>query len=354
MNSSSSTDSLLADAVEDVLRGHCDLRVVRRIEAGESADGLWRQLTDSGFADALVPAASDGAGLSLREASPIAIACGRHVLPLPLALTMPVRAALALRGLAVPEGPITIAPHAVQQEGGVIEAASVPYLRTAQWVLVSDAQRDLLLPVAAATRVTCAPRELSGRVRWERLPSDALAWSRSGDAAGSLVDWLAMAAALTAAQMAGAMQRVCEMTVNYANERVQFGKPIARLQAIQQQISVLAEQVWAVRSGASIGLCPVQGTALCVEPLRAAVAKARASEAVVAVTAIAHAVHGAIGVSEEYDLQMLTRQLHEWRAQYGSESHWNTRLGATLLADERSALQFIQQRIAPGAMAFTT
>lgn len=36
---------------------------------------------------------------------------------------------------------------------------------------------------------------------------------------------------------------------------------------------------------------------------------------------------GAIGISEEYDLQLLTRRLHEWRLADGSEGYWEDLLG---------------------------
>jgi alkylation response protein AidB-like acyl-CoA dehydrogenase len=53
---------------------------------------------------------------------------------------------------------------------------------------------------------------------------------------------------------------------------------------------------------------------------------------VVLVASIAHAVHGAIGVTEEYDLQLFTRRLHEWRMAHGSEAHWNPIIGRSMLA----------------------
>lgn len=108
------------------------------------------------------------------------------------------------------------------------------------------------------------------------------------------------------------------MTIAYANDRVQFGKPIGKLQAIQQQLSVMAEESFAARAAAQLAL---SGAGWQVDALRAAVGKQRASEAAVTVAAVAHAVHGAIGVTEEYDWELLTRRVHEWRAHYGSESY---------------------------------
>lgn len=88
--------------------------------------------------------------------------------------------------------------------------------------------------------------------------------------------------------MAGAMERLLEMTIRYANDRSQFGKPIGKLQAIQQQTSVMAEQVFAARTAALVGL---SGGGPRVDVIRAAVARAPAEEAAVASVAISHAVH---------------------------------------------------------------
>jgi acyl-CoA dehydrogenase len=76
--------------------------------------------------------------------------------------------------------------------------------------------------------------------------------------------------------------------------------------------------------------------------LAAAVAKARASEAAGLVADTAHAVHGAIGVTQEYDLQLYTRRLRAWRVAHGSEAHWNQRIGEQVLAGTASVLDTIR------------
>jgi acyl-CoA dehydrogenase len=83
------------------------------------------------------------------------------------------------------------------------------------------------------------------------------------------------------------------------------------------------------------------------QPLRAAGAKARASEAAGMVAPMAHAIHGAIGVTAELDLQLFTRRLHEWRADFGSERAWNTVLGRALLATGESTLDFMRAQLLP-------
>jgi acyl-CoA dehydrogenase len=71
--------------------------------------------------------------------------------------------------------------------------------------------------------------------------------------------------------------------------------------------------------------------------LRVAVAKARTSEAALEVAALAHSIHGAIGFTAEFDLQLYTRRLHAWRQAAGSESYWQEVLGEELV-DRRDGL----------------
>jgi acyl-CoA dehydrogenase len=67
------------------------------------------------------------------------------------------------------------------------------------------------------------------------------------------------------------------------------------------------------------------------------VAKARTSEAALEVASLSHSIHGAIGFTHEFDLQLFTRRLHAWRQSGGAESYWHTVLGNELV-DNRSGL----------------
>jgi hypothetical protein len=251
-------------------------------------------------------------------------------------MTLAVRASLAAAGHRV-AGPVTLAQAPAALGAGPIVCTAVPCGMVADWVLLSTPASDCLLPSAAAARQRAGGHgSLAADMQWPGLPAQAIALPRAADAP----DWRATAAALVAAQMAGAMERLLAMTIQYANERSQFGKPIGKLQAIQQQLSVMAEQVFAARSAALIGL---SGAGTRVDPLRAAIAKARAGEAAVTAAAVSHAVHGAIGVTAEFDLQLYTRRLHEWRGQYGGETYWQRRLGQALIADTATPLQFVLQ-----------
>lgn len=324
------------DAMEQLLGGYCTPAEVRKIEHSGAGDALWAELQASGFIDALVSEEMGGSGLTLNDVFPIAFVSGRHALPLPLAHTMFVRGVFAAAGKTLPEGAIAIATAATEANGAVT-SMQVSFGRLAQWVLVSRGNTAYLLSTAAA-QVTASGGNgsVDADFVWPSIPGDAISLSGA-------TDWRLIGACVTAALLAGAQERVFEITLNYANERSQFGKPIAKFQAIQQQLSVMAEQVFAAKMAAQIGF---NGDSIVPAPLKVAVAKARASQAAPQVAATGHAVHGGMGFTEEYDLQLYTRRLHEWRMAYGSEAFWNRQLGQQLLQQpDTRAIDFIRQDI---------
>jgi acyl-CoA dehydrogenase len=332
-------DALLAASIDRFLAGCSTSAVVREVERSRDAAALWAEVEASGYADLLVDESAGGAGLHLQDAFAVWLACGRHALPVPLAATMWVRAAVSRAGIEVPPGPLALASQCSRAADGSLSCQGVPFGALADWVLIADAQGCVLLPVAAGRReATGVHGSLQAHIRWPAHAAGALLLPTA-------CDGLHAGALLTATLMAGAMQRVLEATLAYANERAQFGKSIGKFQAVQQQLSVMAEQAFAARMAAEIG-CASDGIA--PPPLRAAAAKARASEAAEKVVAIAHAVHGAIGVTAEYDLQLHTRRLQEWRADFGSQAWWHARLGAALLAAPQPlTLQFLLDGLLP-------
>lgn len=146
-----------------------------------------------------------------------------------------------------------------------------------------------------------------------------------------------LGALCVAGQMAGAMAAVLELTTGYAKERSQFGRPISGFQAIQQQISVLAEEAAAAQAAADLAFAhPLDS----MTDEIVAVAKVTVGEAAATVAGIAHAVHGAIGISHEHDLHLYTTRLHAWRLAYGSAAYWAGRLGEAFLGRDQSPVDF--------------
>jgi len=137
------------------------------------------------------------------------------------------------------------------------------------------------------------------------------------------------------AMMVGALERVLEESVRYAGDRVQFGRPIGRNQAIQQQLALLAGDVVSARVAALVACQDAPSTVSidCATTLfSAAVAKVRVGEAATRGTSIAHQVHGAIGFTYEHSLQFATRRLWAWREAHGSDAWWARRLGEIAIA----------------------
>lgn len=334
------TDSardLVSDTVEQLLAEASAPRRVREIEAGGSTRALWQAIVESGFADALVPEDRGGAGLGLGGVLAIVLACGRHAVPLPFAHTMAVRALLADAGARWPDGPATVALAMADDVAG-ITCLRVAFGRVSEWVLAGRPGSAVLLPASAArVEPSRVHGSLEADLRWDAIPSDAVVIQ------GAL-PLRRIGAALHAGLLAGAMDRVLSLTVAHANDRVQFGKSIGKFQAIQQQLSVLAEEVFAARMAARIGL---SGPGHLPGELQAAVAKARTSEAAARVAAIAHAVQGAMGITEEGDLQLYTRRLHDWRLADGAEHHWNARIGDVVLAHPGRFAAAVQERLSP-------
>ena len=139
----------------------------------------------------------------------------------------------------------------------------------------------------------------------------------------------AVAAAITAGLMAGAMEQILATTVDYASTRKQFGREISKFQAIQHNLAIMAEEVTAARMAAQAAFV---GAPLEVSPQRAAAAKTRTGQAAQAVAAHAHAIHGAIGMTQEFHLHHLTGALHQWRLAHGGEAYWARELGRWALA----------------------
>lgn len=326
--------SLLSDSFEEILRGLCDAASVRAIERGAAWAELWRRLDETGFVDALVPESRGGAGLSLADVHPLLEACGRYALPVPLAETMLARAMLASAAMPAPAGPVVLAPCSAQ--GKTVVAPLLACAATAGHALISLRGEMACVPLEAARRLPLAPGSLAGSLVWPQSAFDA-----AEPKLRAAYDLEVVNACLLAAQMAGAMARACEMTVRYALERSQFGRPIGSFQAVQQQISVMAEQSALAHAAARLG-CNSSGPL--PEARAAAVAKGVTSECAAAVAAIAHAVHGAIGITAEHPLQCFTRRLHDWRRCGGSEVYWYRRTGGALLRSRAPlALDFVRR-----------
>ncbi|MBO6784486.1 MAG: acyl-CoA/acyl-ACP dehydrogenase [Alphaproteobacteria bacterium] len=298
-------------------------------ETGEWPSALWDAITENGLDRVLVPEAQGGFGGGWEDACEILLAAGRYAAPVPLAETVAASWLLGRAGLHMPEGILTLADgDAVSLRDGKASGTllRVPWGASATRLVAQavDDQPDVVAVFSPVGGKAAADRNI-GRDPRDTLLIDAL--KAEAGPGGSV---MAAGALARACQMAGAVARVLDMTVAYANERGQFGRPIGKFQAIQQQLAALAGETAAANMAARMACRALDRGADGFAEV--ATAKIRAGEAAGRAAAIAHQVHGAIGFTDEHRLHHLTRRLWSWRAEFGTESVWAGHLGRLVAA----------------------
>ena len=155
--------------------------------------------------------------------------------------------------------------------------------------------------------------------------SDILAFDnapvKTGPASSDIMLWSALA---HTALIAGATDAVLELSIDYANERQQFGRPIGKFQAVQQALAECAEESAAVNCA---GQAAARAAMLDDPSFEIGAAKARGSRAAVNAARIAHQIHGGIGFTQEHVLHRYTSRLITWSSAYGNEGYWNRHIG---------------------------
>jgi alkylation response protein AidB-like acyl-CoA dehydrogenase len=325
---------MFTEAIEKILTDLCTPARVRAVENGDGAKALWSALEDGGFLELLTPEVADGAGLSLEALFPIFLAFGRHALPVPAAQSIAARALMRDCSHVPPAGMLTLAGTAYREADGGLCVARMAYGMLADFALVNLDGELLLFDCSQARRQSSGVHASQCATLYWSSETVGTSLGNNGE------EVRVFSAAIHAAAIAGAMERALDMTLEYCNDRVQFGKAIGKFQAVQHQLSVMAEQVAVSRIAAELAFAGDQSVPALIP---AAIAKARTSMAVPLVAATAHALFGAIGVTEELDLQLFTRRLHEWRVSEGADIYWNGIVGQALLAQPNvTASEFVR------------
>lgn len=327
--------TILSDSVNGLLSERVTKGLVQKAEEGEFPAALWNEAEANGLTLVLVPEEQGGAGGTWADAAIVLTAAGGHVAPLPLAEALLANWFLVQAGIEVPEGVTTLLDGDFALEGGKIsgEAAAVPFGRNAKQGVAIVKGEVVLVPLDGA--------EIEHGINVAREPRDRVVLKGQAATAkkASLPDnaMKLYGALIRACQMAGALGYLSSQSVSYANERTQFGKPIGKFQAIQQQLAVLSTQAAA---------CGVVTDYACAQvdkrgedaAFEIAVAKIRVDDASSIATSIAHQVHGAIGFTYEHGLHFATRRLWSWRAEFGAGSEWAAMLGRETVSGGADAL----------------
>jgi acyl-CoA dehydrogenase len=330
-------DDLIADSIGRLFAEQVDKATRERAEQGQLDTALWQRVVDGGFAQLLVPESKGGFGLGYADAFEVLRGLGHWQVPLPLAETMVAAQLAALAGFELPDGPVTLIEqgcgNALQVDGTKVSgtAHAVPWARHATAALVSLADGRVAWLDLRGPGVQIDPHANTAG-----LPSDTLQLTGArltAIAANPLPlarpVWT-LGAVARSAMMVGALESALQQAVQYAGDRVQFGKPIGKNQAIQQNLALMAGDVAAARMAAQVAAADAPGGAsldCSATPFSTAVAKVRAGEAATRGTSIVHQVHGAIGFTQEHALHFATRRLWAWREEFGTDAHWAAELG---------------------------
>lgn len=330
----------LAEAVGDVLADHCS---PERLAAAEGAVDrrLWDVLAASGLHRVGIAESAGGSGGGLAEAATVLRLVGEHAAPVPLAeVSMLAGWLLETAGLPQPDGIATTGPAelaATRVDGGWRvrgRVHRVPAAGEAELVVVvAQAATDtVVVALPLGDLVSVAGSNLAGESR-DELVLD-LPVPTVYPVPARTAELLRLRGALSRAVLsAGALDRLLALTVRYAQERQQFGRPIAKFQAVQQAVATLAAEA------AAAGACVDAAVRACDADLGApeaalavAAAKVRTAQAASTGAAIAHQVHGALGMTFEHVLRFSTTRLWAWGSEWGSEAEWSEELAERAVA----------------------
>ena len=346
----------------------CSLAIVRDAAQRDAAftAAYRRQAGELGWFSMLVPEALGGGSISdngVVDAALIAYKRGASLQPGSFVGTNVVAYAVAaagsdeLRSKVLPalvngevsgSWAVASAADAARLDGGVTAVAgadgglvlsgtktAVQDVEPSSWLLVTcqSAQGIAQALVAAdAAGVTVTPLDsldLSRRfaeVRFDATVVPPHAVLGTPGSVGELVDQqLAIAATLVAAESIGAMAREFEMTVDYAKDRIAFGRPIGSFQAIKH---VLADTSLAVEMGKAVVLAAARsvGSRDGNGPQAASIAKALVGESGIELAQNCFQIFGGIGYTWEHDQHLYLRRLTTDAGLFGDASWHRERL----------------------------
>lgn len=354
---------MLRDQVRRFMTEACPMTTVRELTAIDApfSDSLWNQIAELGWLSLIVPEQYGGIGLKWIDLALVLEETARGLSPLPI-LSQALATAAVLRAgndeqradwlpalasgttratLALYDEPNWFDPRAVTLtgtavDGGIELNGRKPFVSDAmssdQLLLACHGPAGLSLAVIGQSQVTVT-REPSmdttkptGSVHLDHVhvPDGCLMPLANEDLA-YLSDCGAVG---VTAEMVGAADTTLTMTCNYAKERIQFGKPIGQYQGVKHRLADMFVDVESFRS-------LLYYAAWCVDdapdelPRAISLAKGYASDAFAKIGIDGVGLHGAIGFTAEYDVQLYLKRSKWSRPMYG-DSDFHLERVATL------------------------
>ena len=372
------TQQTLKNTVRKFLAAECPIAEVRRLMETPTAfdEGLWRKIAEQGWTGMIFPEQYGGFGMGMVEMAAALEEMGRALLPGPFFSSVLMAGALIegaanenqkqkhLAPIARGESRATVAfleesaawsPQAVAMSA---KASAAGYVLDGRKLFVPDAaSADFLIAIARlegelalfavpakARGLRVAPMssmDLTRKVsevafdRVEISREDLLA--RGQAAIHALGRGRNIATVGLVAEMVGGMQRLLEITVEYAKTRKQFGRPIGQFQAVQHQCADMLLYTESSRSAAYYAAYAIQ-EGIPEASLAVSVAKAYASDAYREVGNRAIQVHGGMGFTWENDAHLYYRRAKVSELMFGDATHHREQI-AKFVIDAQPASQ---------------
>ncbi len=334
-----SVDELLSDAATKLFRNVSDFDTVQAAEAERWAPTVWNAVAEAGFAWIGVPESAGGSGGTIADACEVLRIAGAHSAPIPLAETGIIGGwLLACAGLALPEGPVTVAPGrpedslkvTVNPDGTATLDGSlhrVPWAARSDVLALFDEASGKVVAVPNSAYTTDLLTNMAGEPRETitfasaDIPADSVADAGPEVSTAALRNRGALSRVML---MAGALEAMLNLTVEYCEVRQQFGKPIGRFQAVQQHLVWTAQDAAITKMAAQLA---ARQAARGDARFEIAAARSLANECASTATRQCHQAHGAMGMTQEYALHHLSRRLWSWRSEWTHPGEWSGNVG---------------------------
>ena len=370
----SEEEQLLKNAAREFLEAEVSTALVREMELDENGypPALWQQMADLGWLGLAIPEQYGGQGLPLTYMGLVMEELGRVLAPVPLHSTMVAALTVAESGSeeqkrdllpAVCSGSMVMTWAVIERDPRLIPSAIVQQTQPdgEGWILNGEKMFVDNFNVArsclVAARTAPASDDNEGislflidpnGVGVSQTPLVTIAKDKqsrvslnnvrvtSTDLVGELHNgWpivermLERATALLCCQMLGATRKDADMAIEYAKNRVAFGRPIAAFQSIQHMCADMIlftdgvqlltyEALWKMDQGMPAGVEVSQ-------------AKAFANEKCEAVVRQSQVIHGGIGFMMEFDLHLWLRRVSAWTMRLGTTFDHRARIASALL-----------------------